>query len=93
MKIAVFAGDGIGPEVTREALRVLDALALAGIELEYGDVGGVAYRNQGHPCPKPRWKLRAAPMASCLAPWVISIATICRAICARSRPFWVCARN
>jgi hypothetical protein len=84
MKIAVFAGDGIGPEVTREALRVLDALALAGIELEYGDVGGVAYRNQGHPLPETTLELRAAPMASCLAPWVISIATICRAICARA---------
>ena len=51
MKIAVFAGDGIGSEVTREALRVLDALALPGIELEHGDVGGVAYRNHGHPLP------------------------------------------
>ena len=28
MKIAVFAGDGIGPEVTREAVRVLEALDL-----------------------------------------------------------------
>jgi 3-isopropylmalate dehydrogenase len=52
MKIAVFAGDGIGPEVTHEALRVLEALAIPGIELEFGDVGGVAYRNQGHPLPE-----------------------------------------
>ena len=28
MKIAVFAGDGIGPEVTEQALRVLEALPL-----------------------------------------------------------------
>ena len=28
MKIAVFAGDGIGPEVTAQALRVLHALGL-----------------------------------------------------------------
>jgi 3-isopropylmalate dehydrogenase len=31
---------------------VLEALALPGIELEFGDVGGVAYRNQGHPLPE-----------------------------------------
>lgn len=51
MKIAVFAGDGIGPEVTREAVRVLEALGLDGLELVYGDVGGAAYRKHGHPLP------------------------------------------
>lgn len=51
MKIAVFAGDGIGPEVTREAVRVLEALALPGLELVEGDVGGAAYRRHGHPLP------------------------------------------
>ena len=51
MKIAVFAGDGIGPEVTREAVRVLEALSLPGLELTEGDVGGVAYRKHGHPLP------------------------------------------
>jgi 3-isopropylmalate dehydrogenase len=51
MKIAVFAGDGIGPEVTREAVRVLKALALPGLELIEGDVGGAAYRKHGNPLP------------------------------------------
>lgn len=51
MKIAVFAGDGIGPEVTREAVRVLKALDLPGLELVEGDVGGAAYRKHGHPLP------------------------------------------
>ncbi len=51
MKIAVFAGDGIGPEVTREAVRVLEALDLAGLVLLEGDVGGVAYHRHGHPLP------------------------------------------
>ena len=51
MKIAVFAGDGIGPEVTREAVRVLEALSLPGLELTEGDVGGAAYRKHGHPLP------------------------------------------
>jgi 3-isopropylmalate dehydrogenase len=51
MKIAVFAGDGIGPEVTREAVRVLEALGLDGLELVHGDVGGAAWRKHGHPLP------------------------------------------
>ncbi|MEP7221913.1 MAG: 3-isopropylmalate dehydrogenase [Novosphingobium sp.] len=51
MKIAVFAGDGIGPEVTAQAVRVLEALTLPGLELNYGDVGGAAWRKHGHPLP------------------------------------------
>ena len=52
MKIAVFAGDGIGPEVTAEAVRVLQALDLPGLELIEGDVGGAAYYKHGHPLPE-----------------------------------------
>jgi 3-isopropylmalate dehydrogenase len=51
MKVAVFAGDGIGPEVTHEAVRVLQALDLPGLELTYGDVGAAAWRKHGHPLP------------------------------------------
>lgn len=51
MKVAVFAGDGIGPEVTREAVRVLEALDLPGLTLLEGDVGGMAYKRHGHPLP------------------------------------------
>lgn len=51
MKIAVFAGDGIGQEVTREAVRVLEAVDLPGLTLFEGDVGGVAYHRHGHPLP------------------------------------------
>ena len=52
MKVAVFAGDGIGPEVTDEAVRVLEALGLNGLELVEGDVGAAAYRKHGHPLPE-----------------------------------------
>lgn len=52
MKIAVFAGDGIGPEVTAQAVRVLDKLAIAGLEMVEGDVGGAAYYKHGHPLPE-----------------------------------------
>lgn len=51
MKIAVLPGDGIGPEVCAEALRVLDAFALPGLTLFEGDVGAAGYRNHGHPLP------------------------------------------
>jgi len=52
VKIAVFPGDGIGPEVTREAVQVLEVLQLPGLTLSEGDVGGVAYRKHGHPLPE-----------------------------------------
>ena len=51
MKIAIFPGDGIGPEVTEQARRVLDALSLPGLTLFEGDVGGIAYKRQGNPLP------------------------------------------
>jgi len=52
IRIAVFAGDGIGPEVTEQAVRVLQKLDLPGLELVEGDVGGAAYRKHGHPLPE-----------------------------------------
>ncbi len=51
MHIAVLAGDGIGQEIMVEALRVLDALGLPDLRLNHADVGGVAYKNHGHPLP------------------------------------------
>lgn len=51
MKVAILPGDGIGPEVTRQAVRVLEALDLPGLTLFEGDVGGIAYRRHGHPLP------------------------------------------
>ncbi|WP_298200012.1 3-isopropylmalate dehydrogenase [Novosphingobium sp.] len=60
MKIAVFAGDGIGPEVTHEAVRVLQALDLPGLELVQGDVGGAAWRKHGHPLPEATLEIARA---------------------------------
>jgi len=51
MKIAVLPGDGIGPEVTAEAVAVLECLGLPGLTLFAGDVGGIAYQRHGHPLP------------------------------------------
>jgi len=49
-KIAILAGDGIGPEVTAEARRVLEALGLD-LAFEEALVGGAAYHAVGHPLP------------------------------------------
>src|SRR5690625_2443519 len=49
-KIAVLPGDGIGPEITEQAVRVLRALPLD-LELKSADVGGIAYDQHGHPLP------------------------------------------
>ncbi|MEP6702065.1 MAG: 3-isopropylmalate dehydrogenase [Betaproteobacteria bacterium] len=53
MKIAVLPGDGIGPEIVGEAIRVLDALREEGepIEIERAQLGGAAYDADGHPYP------------------------------------------
>ncbi len=59
-KIAVLPGDGIGPEVMREALKVLDAVSKKfDITFNFSthDVGGVAIDNHG--CPLPESTLKA----------------------------------
>ncbi len=53
-KIAVLAGDGIGPEVMREALKILDVVQKKfSFKLEYAfaDIGGCAIDNHGSALP------------------------------------------
>ena len=49
-KIAVLPGDGIGPEIIEQAVRVLRALKLP-LEIEQAPVGGAAFDLHGHPLP------------------------------------------
>ncbi len=56
MKIAVLPGDGIGPEIVSEAVKVLEALELP-FGMESALVGGVAYDAHGHPLPESTLKL------------------------------------
>ena len=54
MKITVLPGDGIGPEVTRSAVRILNEVGeMAGINIEIAEhlLGGVAIRETGSPFP------------------------------------------
>ena len=55
MKLAVLGGDGIGPEVTAAAVRVLRALAAARgfpLEVAHGAIGWGAHRSHGDALPK-----------------------------------------
>jgi len=61
-KIAVLAGDGIGPEIVDEAVKILNCLCDDGlaIELEEGLVGGAAYDVHGTPLPEETLALAKA---------------------------------
>jgi homoisocitrate dehydrogenase len=50
MKICLLGGDGIGPEVTAEAVRVLEAVSLQ-LDFSPGDIGYGAYLKHGAPLP------------------------------------------
>ena len=55
MKIAILAGDGIGPEIVDQALKVFRALKSDGLalELEEAPFGGAGYDAHGDPLPQP----------------------------------------
>ena len=63
LNITLLPGDGIGPEVTREAVRVLRTIATIhdhSFQFEEKPVGGVAIRESGSPLP-------ASTLDTCLA--------------------------
>ena len=56
MKIAVLPGDGIGPEIVAQAVRVLQRLRLP-LELQEAPVGGAGYEAAGDPLPEATLRL------------------------------------
>lgn len=52
--IAILPGDGIGPEIIGQTVRVLDKLIVEGLDADYqyAPLGGAAYDEYGHPYPK-----------------------------------------
>jgi len=63
VKIAVLPGDGIGPEIVREALKVLDVLNThftLNAEWEEGLIGGAGYDGAGDPYPQATQQLARA---------------------------------
>ncbi|HTT39580.1 MAG TPA: 3-isopropylmalate dehydrogenase [Burkholderiales bacterium] len=53
MKVAVLPGDGIGPEIVAQAVKVLDVMRSEGLDLELAQaaVGGAGYEKAGDPLP------------------------------------------
>lgn len=54
LNIAVLPGDGIGPEIIAQALRVLEVLKNEGLDMTFTEapLGGQAYDQFGHPYPE-----------------------------------------
>ena len=53
-QIAILRGDGIGPEIVAQAVRVLDKLIEQGLDVQYqyAPLGGEAYDQYGYPYPE-----------------------------------------
>ena len=62
MKIAILPGDGIGPEITSQAKRVLQTLRSDGLSLEWelGAIGGAGYESSKDPLPEDTINLTKA---------------------------------
>jgi 3-isopropylmalate dehydrogenase len=65
MKIAVLPGDGIGPEIVAQAVKVLEALRSDGlkIEMEHAHIGGSGYDAAKDPLPEATLNLAKASEA------------------------------
>jgi 3-isopropylmalate dehydrogenase len=62
MKIAILAGDGIGPEIVGEGVKLLDALARQGLPIvtERAPIGGAGHDATGDPLPEKTLALARA---------------------------------
>ncbi len=59
LKIAVLPGDGIGPEVIKQAIKVINVISKKfhhQVEIKEGIVGGTAIDKFGDPLPEETWK-------------------------------------
>ena len=88
LKIAVFPGDGVGPEVTREAVRVLRAVSdLNGYDFRFHEspIGGAASPEFGSPFRSIPARVVWNPMPCCWAPWAARNTILCPANSSRGR--------
>jgi isocitrate/isopropylmalate dehydrogenase len=95
MKIAVLPGDGIGPEIIKQAVKVLKSLSRDGltIEMQEAPIGGAGHDAAQDPLPQKTLALAKRRMPCC---WVRSVArsTIrCQGRCALNRDCCASARN
>ena len=95
LNIAVLAGDGIGPEITAQAVRALEQLSAEGhfgLNLESAPVGGAGYRASGVPLPEATLTL-AKSADAILFGAVTSVLTRCRENCDQNRRFLASERS
>lgn len=60
LKIAILPGDGIGPEVVKQAIKIINVLSKKfhhQVEIKEGIVGGTAIDKFGDPLPEETWKI------------------------------------
>ena len=72
--VTVLPGDGVGPEVTTEAIKVLQAIGKRfdhSFNLHYGLVGGVAIDETGEALPRDTLKMCQSSVQCCLVRWVV----------------------
>ena len=71
-KIAVFAGDGVGPEIMKEALKILKLISdkkNINLQLTEGLVGGAPTIILVSPCRIRAWNLRCKATLFCWELW------------------------
>jgi 3-isopropylmalate dehydrogenase len=95
MKIAVLPGDGIGPEIVAQAVKVLEVLKAEGakIEMETAPIGGAGYDAAGDPLPDATLKLAREADAVLLGAVGGRSTTRSTGRCARSADCCASARN
>lgn len=57
MKLAILPGDGIGPEIVAQAVKVLIALNIKDLKLTEAPIGGAGYEASGDPLPEATLQL------------------------------------
>src|SRR6516165_1324946 len=91
LHIVVLPGDGIGPEVTAEAVRVLQKVAAGRFEVSFEEhlIGGTAIKQTGTPSRWARWAVRS----STVCPARRSRRPACSACAARWGDSPICVRR
>jgi 3-isopropylmalate dehydrogenase len=92
MKIALLPGDGIGPEIVAEAVKVLKGLDER-FAFEEAPFGGAGYEASGRPLPEATLALAQqadAVIAGATGVWKYDSSSV---HCAPSRAFSACARS
>jgi 3-isopropylmalate dehydrogenase len=92
MKIALLPGDGIGPKIVAEAVKVLKGLDER-FDFEEAPIGGAGYEASGRPLPDATLALAQQADAVIVGRLASGSTTSSNVRCAPSRVFSACARS